>query len=433
MNAPNNLRNEEVRLMGMTMTQKILARAAGLDQVQAGQLLEGKLDLVLGNDITTPVAIKEFEKAGLSTVFDQDKIAIVLDHSTPCKDIKSAQLCAICRDFAHKHQITHFYDVGQMGIEHALIPEKGLAAPGEVIIGADSHTCTYGALGAFSTGVGSTDMAAGMATGLAWFKVPQAIQVKLTGKLSPYVSGKDVVLHLIGMIGVDGALYQSLEFCGDGVASLEMDDRFTICNMAIEAGAKNGIFPVDEKTVEYLNGRVERAWTAFEADEDAVYARTVEIDLSTLRPTVALPHLPSNTQPVDEVAGKPIQQVVIGSCTNGRLKDLREAAAILRGKKVSDGVRCIVIPATQQIYLQAMEEGLIADFIQAGAAVSTPTCGPCLGGHMGVLSDNEWAIATTNRNFVGRMGPTSSMIILASPAVAAASAITGVVTDPATI
>ena len=419
--------------MGMTMTQKILARAAGLDQVQAGQLLEGKLDLVLGNDITTPVAIKEFEKAGLSTVFDKDKIAIVLDHSTPCKDIKSAQLCAICRDFAHKHQVTHFYDVGQMGIEHALIPEKGLAAPGEVIIGADSHTCTYGALGAFSTGVGSTDMAAGMATGLAWFNVPQAIQVKLTGKLSPYVSGKDVVLHLIGMIGVDGALYQSLEFCGDGVASLEMDDRFTICNMAIEAGAKNGIFPVDEKTIAYLNGRVERAWTAFEADEDAVYSRTVEIDLSTLRPTVALPHLPSNTQPVDEVAGKPIQQVVIGSCTNGRLKDLREAAAILRGKKVADGVRCIVIPATQQIYLQAMEEGLIADFIQAGAAVSTPTCGPCLGGHMGVLSDNEWAIATTNRNFVGRMGPTSSMIILASPAVAAASAITGVVTDPATI
>ena len=419
--------------MGMTMTQKILARAAGLDQVQAGQLLEGKLDLVLGNDITTPVAIKEFEKAGLSTVFDKEKIAIVLDHSTPCKDIKSAQLCAICRDFAHKHQITHFYDVGQMGIEHALIPEKGLAAPGEVIIGADSHTCTYGALGAFSTGVGSTDMAAGMATGLAWFKVPQAIQVKLTGKLSPYVSGKDVVLHLIGLIGVDGALYQSLEFCGDGVSALEMDDRFTICNMAIEAGAKNGIFPVDEKTIAYLNGRVERAWTAFEADEDAVYARTVEIDLSTLRPTVALPHLPSNTKPVDEVAGKPIQQVVIGSCTNGRLKDLRETAAILRGKKVADGVRCIVIPATQQIYLQAMEEGLIADFIQAGAAVSTPTCGPCLGGHMGVLSDNEWAIATTNRNFVGRMGPTSSMIILASPAVAAASAITGVVTDPATV
>ena len=419
--------------MGMTMTQKILARAAGLSQVQAGQLLEGKLDLVLGNDITTPVAIKEFEKAGLTTVFDRDKIAIVLDHSTPCKDIKSAQLCAICRDFAHKHQISHFYDVGQMGIEHALIPEKGLAAPGEVIIGADSHTCTYGALGAFSTGVGSTDMAAGMATGLAWFKVPQAIQVKLTGKLGPYVSGKDVVLHLIGMIGVDGALYQSLEFCGDGVASLEMDDRFTICNMAIEAGAKNGIFPVDEKTIAYLNGRVERDWTAFKADEDAVYARTVEIDLSTLRPTVALPHLPSNTKTVDEVAGKPIQQVVIGSCTNGRLKDLREAAAILRGKKVADGVRCIVIPATQQIYLQAMEEGLIADFIQAGAAVSTPTCGPCLGGHMGVLSDNEWAIATTNRNFVGRMGPTSSMIILASPAVAAASAITGVVTDPAKV
>ena len=419
--------------MGMTMTQKILARSAGLERAEAGQLIEGKLDLVLGNDITTPVAITEFNKAGLSSVFDKDKIAIVLDHSTPCKDIKSAQLCAACREFAKEHSITHFYDVGQMGIEHALVPEKGLAAPGEVIIGADSHTCTYGALGAFSTGVGSTDMAAGMATGLAWFKVPSAIKVELTGRLGPHISGKDVILHLIGMIGVDGALYQSLEFVGDGVASLEMDDRFTICNMAIEAGAKNGIFPVDDRTVDYLKGRVSRAWRVFEADSDAKYTQEITIDLSALRPTVAFPHLPSNIKSVDEAAGKPIQQVVIGSCTNGRLKDLREAAAILKGRKVADWVRCIVIPATQQVYLDAMAEGLVADFINAGAVVSTPTCGPCLGGHMGVLSDGEWAISTTNRNFVGRMGPTSSMIILASPAVAAASAVAGVVTDPASI
>jgi len=419
--------------MGMTMTQKILARSAGLNRVEAGQLIEGKLDLVLGNDITTPVAITEFQKAGLSSVFDRGRIAIVLDHSTPCKDIKSAQLCAACREFAKEHAITHFYDVGQMGIEHALLPEKGLAAPGEVIIGADSHTCTYGALGAFSTGVGSTDMAAGMATGLAWFKVPSAIRVTLTGRLGRYVSGKDVILHLIGMIGVDGALYQSLEFVGEGVACLEMDDRFTICNMAIEAGAKNGIFPVDDKTKAYLAGRVDRPWQTFEADPDAEFTQEITIDLSSLRPTVAFPHLPSNTKTVDEAVGKPIQQVVIGSCTNGRLKDLQEAAEILRGRKVANGVRCIVIPATQQIYLDAMAQGLVADFIHAGAVVSTPTCGPCLGGHMGVLSDNEWAISTTNRNFVGRMGPTSSMIILASPAVAAASAVTGVVTDPASL
>ena len=419
--------------MGMTMTQKILARAAGLPQVEAGQLIEGRLDLVLGNDITTPVAITEFKKAGLSAVFDKDKIAIVLDHSTPCKDIKSAQLCAVCRKFAKEHQIAHFYDVGRMGIEHALLPEQGLTAPGEVIVGADSHTCTYGALGAFSTGVGSTDMAAGMATGLAWFKVPSAVKVELTGKLGPYVSGKDVILHLIGAIGVDGALYQSLEFTGEGVASLEMDDRFTICNMAIEAGAKNGIFPVDEKTLDYLKGRVDREFTAFEADPDAAYAREIAIDLSALRPTVAFPHLPSNTKTVDEAAGRPIQQVVIGSCTNGRLKDLREAAAILKGRKVAVGVRCIVIPATQQIYLDAMEEGLVADFIHAGAVVSTPTCGPCLGGHMGVLADGEWAVSTTNRNFVGRMGPTSSMIVLASPAVAAASAVAGAIADPAAL
>ena len=416
--------------MGMTMTQKILARHAGLDQVVPGQLVEAKLDLVLGNDITAPVAITEFRKAGLTQVFDKDKIALVLDHSTPCKDIKSAQLCAQAREFAKRFDITHFYDVGQMGVEHALIPEKGLAAPGEAIIGADSHTCTYGALGAFSTGVGSTDMAAGMATGMAWFKVPSAIKVTLKGKFQPYVSGKDLMLHLIGMIGVDGALYQSLEFVGEGVASLTMDDRFTVANMAIEAGAKNGIFPVDDTTRAYLAGRVDRPWEAVEPDEDAVYEREVVIDLSELEPTVALPHLPSNTRTVQEVAGMPIQQVVIGSCTNGRLDDLRQAAAILKGKKVHDGVRCIVLPATQQIMLDAMAEGLVQIFIEAGAAVSTPTCGPCLGGHMGVLSNGERAVSTTNRNFVGRMGPTDSEIILASPAVAAASAVAGCIADP---
>ena len=416
--------------MGMTMTQKILARAAGLPQVEAGQLIEGRLDLVLGNDITTPVAITEFKKAGLSAVFDKDKIAIVLDHSTPCKDIKSAQLCAACREFAKEHQIAHFYDVGRMGIEHALLPEQGLTAPGEVIVGADSHTCTYGALGAFSTGVGSTDMAAGMATGRLWFKVPSAIKVTLKGKLQPHVSGKDVILHLIGEIGVDGALYQSLEFAGEGVSSLTMDDRFTISNMAIEAGGKNGVFPVDEKTMEYINGRVNRPCEAFSADPDAVYAREVVIDLNTLEPTVALPHLPENTKVVSEVAGTPINQVVIGSCTNGRIGDLRIAAAILKGKKVAPGVRCVVIPATQAITLQAMEEGLIQTFIEAGAAVSTPTCGPCLGGHMGVMAEGERTVSTTNRNFVGRMGHTTSEIILASPAVAAASAVAGCVADP---
>lgn len=417
--------------MGMTMTQKILAKHAGLPEVTAGQLIEAKLDLVLGNDITTPVAITEFEKAGLTQVFDRDKIAIVLDHSTPCKDVKSAQLCVQARDFAKKYAITHFYDVGQTGIEHALLPEKGLTAPGEAIIGADSHTCTYGAVGAFSTGVGSTDMAAGMATGLAWFKVPAAIKVTLTGKLSPYVSGKDVILHLIGRIGVDGALYKSLEFAGEGVGELTMDDRFTIANMAIEAGAKNGIFPVDEKTQAYLKDRVTRSWEAVEADADAVYDREVVIDLSQLRPTVSMPHLPSNTKTVDEAAGLPIQQVVIGSCTNGRLKDLAEAAAILKGRKVAEGVRCIVIPATQQIYLEAMKAGYVETFINAGCAVSTPTCGPCLGGHMGVMAAGERAVSTTNRNFVGRMGHVNSEVILASPAVAAASAVTGVITDPA--
>ncbi len=416
--------------MGMTMTQKILAKHAGLDHVEVGQLVEAKLDLVLGNDITSPVAITEFEKAGFTQVFDKDKIAIVLDHYTPCKDIKSAELCLQARNFAHKHQITNFFDVGQMGVEHALIPEKGLAAPGEVIVGADSHTCTYGALGAFSTGIGSTDMAAAMATGFLWFKVPAAIKVTLKGKLQPMVSGKDVILHLIGQIGVDGALYQSLEFAGEGVASLSMDDRFTISNMAIEAGGKNGIFPVDEKTMEYINGRVTRPCEAFQADPDAEYVREVVIDLDTLEPTVAMPHLPENTKAVSEAAGLPINQVVIGSCTNGRISDLRIAAQVLKGKKVADGVRCIVIPATQEIVLQAMKEGLIQTFIEAGCAVSTPTCGPCLGGHMGVMAEGERTVSTTNRNFVGRMGHVTSEIILASPAVAAASAVAGCVADP---
>ncbi|MDD5938777.1 MAG: 3-isopropylmalate dehydratase large subunit [Clostridiales bacterium] len=419
--------------MGMTMTQKILAKHAGLSEVKPGQLVEAKVDLVLGNDITAPVAITEFEKAGLTQIFDRDKIAIVLDHSTPCKDIKSAQLCAQAREFAKKHSITNFFDVGKVGIEHALLPEQGLTAPGEVIVGADSHTCTYGALGAFSTGIGSTDMAAAMATGSLWFKVPSAIKVTLKGKLPRYVGGKDIILHLIGLIGVDGALYQSLEFAGEGVAELSMDDRFTISNMAIEAGAKNGIFPVDYQTWTYLEGRVQRPWEGVEADADAEYTREVVIDLSELRPTVSLPHLPSNTRTVDQVAGTPVQQVVIGSCTNGRLKDLAEAAAILEGRTVHDGVRCIVIPATQQIYMDAMREGYIETFITAGCAVSTPTCGPCLGGHMGVLSNGERCVSTTNRNFVGRMGPTDSEIILANPAVAAAAAVSGEIVDPASL
>ena len=419
--------------MGMTMTQKILAKAAGLASVEVGQLVEGKLDLVMGNDITTPVAITEFEKAGLTQVFNKEKIAIILDHSTPCKDIKTAELCVTAREFAKRFEITHFYDTGRVGIEHALVPEKGLCAPGDVIIGADSHTCTYGAVGAFSTGIGSTDMAAGMATGVAWFKIPPAIKVELKGSLRPYVSGKDIILHLIGLIGVDGALYKSLEFVGDGVASLEMDDRFTICNMAIEAGAKNGIFPVDERCLAYVKERVNRPYQVFEADPDAVYEREVVIDLDKLEPTVSLPHLPSNTRTVSEVAGMPIQQVVIGSCTNGRIKDMREAAAILKGNKVANGVRCIVIPATQEIYMQCLKEGLAEIFVEAGAAVSTPTCGPCLGGHMGVLAPGERAISTTNRNFVGRMGHVTSEVILSSPAVAAASAIAGVIADPTTI
>ena len=416
--------------MGMTMTQKILAAHAGLSAVKAGDLIEAKLDLVLGNDVTTPVAVNVFDKAGFTRIFDKDRIAIVLDHYTPCKDIKSAELCRTARDFARRFNITHFYDVGQVGIEHALLPEKGIVAPGELIIGADSHTCTYGALGAFSTGVGSTDMAAGMASGENWFKVPSAIQVVLTGKLPPYVSGKDVILHLIGLIGVDGALYKSLEFTGPGVAELSMDDRFTIANMAIEAGGKNGIFPVDEKTLAYEQGRVTRPFTVYEADPDAEYERVVEIDLSALKPTVSLPHLPSNTKTVDEVKGMHIDQVVIGSCTNGRISDMRIAAEILRGRKVADGVRCIVIPATQQVYMDCITEGLTQIFIEAGCAVSTPTCGPCLGGHMGCMCAGERAVTTTNRNFVGRMGHVKSEVVLASPAVAAASAVAGCIASP---
>lgn len=419
--------------MGMTMTQKILAAHAGLESVSAGDLVEAKLDLVMGNDITTPVAITTFDATGFTKVFDKDKIAIVLDHYTPCKDIQSAKLCCQAREFAKRFGITQLYDVGSAGIEHALIPEKGLAAPGDLIIGADSHTCTYGALGAFSTGVGSTDMAAGMAMGENWFKVPSAIQVELKGSLQPYVSGKDVILHLIGEIGVDGALYQSLEFSGEGVGSLSMDDRFTISNMAIEAGAKNGIFPVDDKTLEYIKDRVKRPYNVFEADPDAEYTQRVVIDLDKLEPTVSLPHLPSNTKTISQVLGMPIQQAVIGSCTNGRISDLRAAAELLKGKKVADGVRCIVIPATQEIYLQAIHEGLVDIFIQAGCAVSTPTCGPCLGGHMGILYEGERAVATTNRNFVGRMGHTGSEVVLASPAVAAASAIAGCLADPASV
>ncbi len=417
--------------MGMTMTQKILARAAGLPQVEAGQLIEGRLDLVLGNDITTPVAITEFKKAGLSAVFDKDKIAIVLDHSTPCKDIKSAQLCAACREFAGEHQIAHFYDVGRMGIEHALLPEQGLTAPGEVIVGADSHTCTYGALGAFSTGVGSTDMAAAMITGKLWFKIPSAIKVELINKPTGFVCGKDVILHLIGEIGVDGALYQSLEFVGPGVPALSMDDRFTIANMAIEAGAKNGIFPVDEKTMEYCRDRFQREPKVYEADPDAEYTRTVTIDLSALRPTVSMPHLPENTRTIEEVSDVKIDQSVIGSCTNGRISDMRIAAQILKCRKVAKNVRCIVIPATQEVYLQCVREGLAEIFIEAGAVFSTPTCGPCLGGYMGILAEGERAVSTTNRNFVGRMGHVESEVILSSPAVAAASAVTGYLTDPA--
>ena len=416
--------------MGMTMTQKILARAAGVESCKAGELLRCKLDLVLGNDITGPVAINEFEKMGATKVFDPEKIALIPDHFVPNKDIKSATMAKQMREFARAQGVKHYYEVGRVGIEHALLPEQGIVAPGEVIIGADSHTCTYGAVGAFSTGVGSTDMAVGMATGECWFKVPEAVKVVLTGKPRPWISGKDVILHLIGEIGVDGALYQSLEFTGDGVKELNMDSRLTIANMAIEAGAKNGIFPVDDVCRAYLSERVTRAWTAFEPDEDAEYAKVVEINLSELDMTVSLPHLPENTKPARECGDLVIDQVVIGSCTNGRISDMRVAAEILKGHKVAERVRCIVIPGTQQVVKTCLAEGLVDIFIDAGAIFTMPTCGPCLGGYCGVLADGERAVSTTNRNFVGRMGHTGSEIILASPAVAAASAIMGRVATP---
>lgn len=416
--------------MGMTMTQKILAKHAGLDKVEAGQLVLVNLDLVLGNDITSPVAIKAFNKMGKDNVFDKEKVTMVMDHFAPNKDIKAAEQCMMCRDFCGEQEITNFYDVGQMGIEHALLPEKGLVVSGDAVIGADSHTCTYGALGAFSTGVGSTDMACGMAIGKAWFKVPSALKFELKGKLNKYISGKDVILHIIGMIGVDGALYKSMEFVGEGLASLSMADRLCMANMAIEAGAKNGIFAVDDITREYVKAHSNREPVVYEADADAVYEKTYVIDLSEIRHTVSFPHLPENTHTTDEIDEIKIQQVVIGSCTNGRLEDLKAAAEIMQGKQVAKGVRCIVIPATQRIYLEAMEAGYLKTFIECGAVVSTPTCGPCLGGHMGILAEHERAVATTNRNFIGRMGHTTSEIYLASPEVAAASAITGKISAP---
>ncbi len=414
--------------MGMTMTQKILAKHAGLDSVKPGQLINARLDIVLGNDITTPVAINEFKKSGFTRVFDRDRIAIVLDHFVPNKDIKAAQQSKECRDFAGCHGVSHFYDVGKMGIEHALLPEQGVVTAGDCIIGADSHTCTYGALGAFSTGVGSTDMAAGMATGMAWFKVPPAIRFELKGSLPKDCSGKDLILYIIGKIGVDGALYKSMEFTGEGVKSLSMDSRLTVCNMAIEAGAKNGIFPVDDITLEYMKGRCEREPVIFEADPDAEYEKSYEIDLSSLVPTVSCPHLPENTRPAHELGDIKIDQVVIGSCTNGRMEDMETAYKILNGKRVKDGVRCIIIPATMEIMKECADRGYISAFIEAGAVVSTPTCGPCLGGYMGILAKGERCIATTNRNFVGRMGHVESEVYLASPATAAASALTGYIT-----
>ena len=419
--------------MGMTMTQKILAAHAGLDEVKAGQLIMADLDLVLGNDVTTPVAINEFNKAGFSEIFNKDKITMVMDHFTPNKDIKAATQCKQCREFAAKYDITHYYDVGDVGIEHALLPEKGLVVPGDAVIGADSHTCTYGALGAFSTGVGSTDMCAGMAAGKTWFKVPSAIKFNIVGKLPKYSAAKDVILHIIGMIGVDGALYRSMEFMGEGLKNLTMEDRLCMANMAIEAGAKNGIFAVDEVTKEYLKGRTDREYKVYEADEDAQYDEEYTIDLSQIKPTVAFPHLPENARTFDDIPNIKIDQVVIGSCTNGRIEDLRAAAEILKGKRVADNVRCIIIPATQHIYLTAMKEGLLEIFINSGCAVSTPTCGPCLGGHMGILAAGEKAVATTNRNFVGRMGHTESEVYLASPYVAAASAVAGRIAQPSEV
>ena len=419
--------------MGMTMTQKILAAHTGLEKVEAGQLIEANLDLVLGNDVTAPVAIKEMKKINIDKVFNKDKVALVPDHFTPNKDIKSAAHCKCVREFAKEQDITNYFEIGEMGIEHALLPEKGLVVAGDVVIGADSHTCTYGALGAFSTGVGSTDMAAGMATGKAWFKVPAAIKFNLFNKPGQWVSGKDIILHIIGMIGVDGALYKSMEFVGDGIKYLTIDDRFSIANMAIEAGAKNGIFPVDDIAIEYMKEHSTKEYKVYEADEDAEYDEVYDIDLSTIRPTVAFPHLPENTKTIDEVGEVKIDQVVIGSCTNGRISDLRIAAKIMEGKKIAKGMRCIIFPATQAVYLQALKEGLLETFVSAGAVVSTPTCGPCLGGHMGILAEGERAVATTNRNFVGRMGHTSSEVYLASPAVAAASALTGYISSPENI
>lgn len=419
--------------MGMTMTQKILAKHAGLESVSAGQLIEAELDLVLGNDVTTPVAIHEMEKFNKKEVFDKEKIALVMDHFTPNKDIKSAEHCKCVRQFSCENEIKNFFDVGAMGIEHALLPEKGLIVAGETCIGADSHTCTYGALGAFSTGVGSTDMAAGMVTGKTWFKVPSAIKFNIVGEKAPWISGKDVILHIIGMIGVDGALYKSMEFVGDGIKNLTMDDRFTIANMAIEAGAKNGIFPVDDLTIEYMKEHSTKEYTKYEADEDALYDEEYTIDLSKLKPTVAFPHLPENTKTIDEVGDIKIDQVVIGSCTNGRISDMRIAAELMKDKHIAKNVRAIVIPGTQDIYLQMIKEGLTEIFIKAGAVVSTPTCGPCLGGHMGVMAAGEKTVSTTNRNFVGRMGHVDSEVYLASPAVAAASAITGKISSPSEI
>ncbi len=419
--------------MGMTLTQKILAAHAGLESVKAGQLINAKLDIVLGNDITTPVAINEFTKAGFDSVFDKDKVAIVLDHFAPNKDIKSATQCKQCREFADCHSVKHFYDVGRMGIEHALLPEQGIVTAGDCIIGADSHTCTYGALGAFSTGVGSTDMAAGMATGQAWFKVPSAIRFELTGKFAPMVSGKDLILYIIGQIGVDGALYRSMEFTGPGVANLTMDDRLCVCNMAIEAGAKNGIFPVDEATMAYMEGRGNRAPVVYVADEDAEYEKTITIDLGTLVPIVSYPHLPENTHPASEGKDIKIDQVVIGSCTNGRIEDMEAAYEILKGKQIAKHIRGIIIPGTMEIYKECITRGYTTAFIDAGCIVSTPTCGPCLGGHMGILAAGERCVSTTNRNFVGRMGHVDSEVYLASPATAAASALTGYITDPRTV
>ena len=416
--------------MGMTMSQKILAYHAGLASVKAGQLINAELDMVLGNDITSPVAVKEFEKAGFGCIRCPDRVSMVMDHFTPNKDIKAAEQVKTVRTFANKYGVDNFFDVGRMGIEHALLPEQGLVGAGDLVIGADSHTCTYGALGAFSTGVGSTDMAAGMMSGQCWFKVPSAIKFVLKNKPAKYICGKDIILHIIGLIGVDGALYKSMEFVGDGIQYLSIDDRFTICNMAIEAGAKNGIFPVDDVTREYLNGRFKREIRVFEADADAEYERTIEVDLSKLEPTVAFPHLPENTRTPEAWGDVKIDQVVIGSCTNGHITDLRIAADILRGKKVAKGVRCIIIPATNTIWKQAMHEGLFDVFIDAGAVVSTPTCGPCLGGHMGILAAGERAVATTNRNFVGRMGHVDSEVYLASPYVAAASAVAGKIATP---